>query len=74
MQKTYKGKSASHYINRVKLAMSEACIYELFYGNDIILYKANYGKSIVLYGAGGFLAELEITSRKSARILDKWID
>lgn len=74
MQKTYKGKSAAHYVNGAKLAMSEAGIYELFYGNDVILYKSNYGNSVVLYGAGGFLAEIELTSRKSARTLDKLDD
>ena len=74
MQKTYKGKRAAHYIARAKLAVSEAGIYELFYGNDVILYKSNYGNSVVLYGAGGFLAELELTSRKSTKALDRLDD
>lgn len=74
MQKTYKGKRAAHYINSAKMALSKAGIYELFYGNDVVLYKANFGNSVVLYGAGGFLAELELTSRKSAKALDALCD
>lgn len=74
MQKTYKGKRAAHYINAAKVVLSGAGIYELFYGDDIIMYKADYGNSVTLYGAGGLLAELELTSRKSARTLDKWTD
>lgn len=60
-QTTYMGKRASWYINRATIALSEADIPEVFYGNDIILTMTP-DHCLVLTGAGGTLAVLDEVS------------
>ena len=63
-QTTYLGKRASYYINRATVAVSEANIYEPFFGNDIIL-TLTPDNCLVLTGAGGTLAVLDGLSAAS---------
>lgn len=63
-QTTYMGKRASWYINRATVALSEADIPEIFYGNDIIL-TLTPDRCLVLTGAGGTLAVLDDLSAGS---------
>ena len=60
-QTTYMGKRASYYINRATVALSEADIPEVFYGNDIILTMTP-DRCLVLTCAGGTLAVLDEVS------------
>lgn len=60
-QTTYMGKRASYYIIRATVALSEADIPEMFYGNDIILTMTP-DRCLVLTGAGGTLAVLDNVS------------
>ena len=63
-QTTYLGKRAAYYINSATVAVSEANIYEAFYGNDIIL-SLTPDNCLVLTGAGGTLAVLDDLSKTS---------
>lgn len=63
-QTTYLGKRAAYYINRATVAVSEANIYEAFYGNDIIL-TLTPDNCLILTGAGGTRAVLDDLSKRS---------
>lgn len=68
-QTTYMGRRASYYINRATVALSEAEIPEIFYGNDIIL-TLTPDRCLVLTGAGGTLAVLDGLSAVSIATME----
>ena len=67
-QSTYLGKRAAHYVNKCKLALSEAEKYEIFYGNDkiIVLTPDN---CLCIYGASGLLATLDGLSKRAIQTM-----
>ena len=71
-QTTYLGKRAAYYINRATVALSEANIPEVFYGNDIILTMTP-DRCLVLIGAGGTLAVLDGLSKVSVMRMEHYV-